>query len=59
MHKFVREKVKHLEETVIPTINERLGDEVGEVTRKCGRWEGSQQDKRVNNNFIVQNLPER
>ena len=57
--KSVREKVKHLEETVIPTINERLGDEIDEVTRKCDQWEGSQQDKRVNNNFIVRNLPER
>lgn len=57
--KSIKENVKHLEETVIPTINEKLGDEIDEVTQKSDRLGSYRQDAAVNNNIIVRNLPER
>lgn len=57
--KSMNENVKHLEETVIPTLNEKLGDEIDEVIQKCERLENNRQDVATNNNIIVRNLPER
>lgn len=55
----LQENVKHLEETVIPTINEKLGDEIDEVTQKYDRIVSYRQDVTTNNNIIIRNLPER
>lgn len=60
----INEKVKKLEERVLPTVQEHIGDELDSLTSRINEIDGKLQNNQNHshnstNSFIIRNLPER